>query len=66
MITRQDPMKLHEKGNTFFNDGKYPKAIGYYEKAIEAKPDFIEAWNNKGNALSHLKKYEEAMHAVFL
>ena len=32
-----------------------------YDKAIEINPKNGNYWNNKGNALKNLKKYEEAL-----
>ena len=32
-----------------------------YDKAIEINPKKGNYWNNKGNALKNLKKYEEAL-----
>jgi len=31
------------------------------DQSIQLKPDFAEAWNNRGNALHDLKRYEEAI-----
>nr|WP_302850061.1 tetratricopeptide repeat protein [Sphaerospermopsis torques-reginae] len=40
---------------------KYEEAIVSYDKAIAIKPDYHEAWYNRGVALDKLKKYEEAI-----
>ena len=40
---------------------KYEKAIECYDKALEINPNYAEAWNNKGVALSKLRRYEEAI-----
>ncbi|NET60558.1 MAG: tetratricopeptide repeat protein [Symploca sp. SIO2E6] len=37
------------------------KLIACYDKAVEFKPDYDAAWNNRGNALSKLGKIEEAI-----
>ena len=40
---------------------KYEKAIECYDRALEINPNFVEAWNNKGNVLDELGRYEEAI-----
>jgi tetratricopeptide (TPR) repeat protein len=37
------------------------EAIASYDKALEIKPDYHEAWNNRGNALGDLGRLEEAI-----
>ena len=37
------------------------KAISHHTKAIELKPDLVEAYNNRGAAYSNQSKYDEAM-----
>ncbi|MFW9996686.1 MAG: tetratricopeptide repeat protein, partial [Candidatus Odinarchaeota archaeon] len=48
--------------------GNYSEAVKAYDKAIEIKPDFYEAWNNKGfvildqgNFLEALKAFDKAI-----
>ncbi|BDA65900.1 hypothetical protein CAL7716_000660 [Calothrix sp. PCC 7716] len=41
--------------------GRFEEAIASYDKAVEIKPDFYEAWNNRGNALRNLERFEEAI-----
>jgi tetratricopeptide (TPR) repeat protein len=36
-------------------------AIASFDKALELKPDLHEAWNNRGNALNDLGRWEEAI-----
>ncbi len=43
-----DAPSLYRKGNDYFFDEKYHKAIKYYEKALEQAPKYKEAWNNLG------------------
>ncbi len=49
------------EGNQFYEQGHYEKAIESYDKAIEIKPDYFQAWGNRGIALGKLEKYEEAI-----
>jgi tetratricopeptide (TPR) repeat protein len=32
-----------------------------FEQAIKIKPDYHDAWSNRGNALRKLERYEEAI-----
>ena len=41
--------------------GFFEKAIASYDKAIEIKPDYHQAWYNRGNALFRLGRNEEAI-----
>jgi tetratricopeptide (TPR) repeat protein len=50
-------------GNAEYSKKNYSKALELYEKAIELKPDYADAWSNKGVALGELNQYEEALNA---
>lgn len=41
--------------------GLLEKAIIFWDKAIEIKPDKDDAWNNRGNTLVYLGRYEQAI-----
>jgi tetratricopeptide (TPR) repeat protein len=41
--------------------GDYPKAIEYYKKTLEIKPDFGFAWNNMGFCYSKMEEHEKAL-----
>jgi tetratricopeptide (TPR) repeat protein len=43
---------------------QHAKAIECYDKAIERTPEFAAAWNNKGNSLGRLSRYEEALSCL--
>ena len=47
----------------YFNtiDKDFLQAIVCYDRALDIKPDDAYAWNNKGNSLADLKRYEEAI-----
>ncbi len=47
-------------GNAFFLDKNFSKAVSWYSKSISLKPDFKDAWINKGRALFEEKRYEDA------
>jgi tetratricopeptide (TPR) repeat protein len=40
---------------------RYEEAIVSYEEAIKHKPDYHEAWHNRGVALGNMRRYEEAI-----
>ena len=43
-------------------DLKRPEeALASYDKAIALKPDYAEAYSNRGNALRDLKRLEDAL-----
>jgi len=48
-------------GNGLYQLGRYEEAIASYDKAIEFKPDYHQAWNNRGVALWNLERFEEAI-----
>jgi tetratricopeptide (TPR) repeat protein len=52
---------LYEQGSIFYANKQYEEAIASYNKAIEIKPSYLEAWSNRGFALRQLGKYEEAI-----
>jgi tetratricopeptide (TPR) repeat protein len=62
-IKNPDKAKLfcYGLGNFYATRKEYGEAIKSYEKAIELKPDYAAAWNNKGSALGDLGRYEEAI-----
>jgi tetratricopeptide (TPR) repeat protein len=58
------PLKAEDyyvRGLNFYYKGDYNLALKSFEKAIELKPDYVEAWNSKGVALSRLGKHYEAI-----
>jgi len=42
-----------------FTSKNYEEAIECYDKALKVDPKNVSAWNNKGDALLNLKRYEE-------
>ncbi|QSJ18993.1 tetratricopeptide repeat protein [Nostoc sp. UHCC 0702] len=49
------------QGNALFFENRYEEAIASYDKAIELKPDYYDAWNHRGVALGSLGRNEEAI-----
>jgi tetratricopeptide (TPR) repeat protein len=64
----EDGQTPEQKADLFFEQAllyrsaeEYAKAIASYDKALEFKPDYHEAWYNRGNALDDLGRLEEAI-----
>ncbi len=49
---------LHEK-----EAKRFPAAVASFRRAVEARPNFPEAWNELGFALRQTGNYEEALRA---
>jgi tetratricopeptide (TPR) repeat protein len=56
----KNPEVWKEKGDGYFRAGDYENALECYCQAIEIRPDYHEAWNNRGYALFRLGRIEEA------
>ncbi|MEH1798955.1 MAG: tetratricopeptide repeat protein, partial [Nostoc sp.] len=52
---------LFELGNLHFSGQDYIKAIASYDQALKFKPDYHQAWYNRGYALRNLGRTEEAI-----
>jgi tetratricopeptide (TPR) repeat protein len=64
----EDRQTPEQKAELFFEQAllyrsadQYAKAIASYDKALEFKPDYHEAWYNRGYALDDLGRLEEAI-----
>jgi tetratricopeptide (TPR) repeat protein len=52
--TGADPIKLFELGQSAHARGEFEKALDFYERAIQVRPEFPEAEFQRGNALVSL------------
>ena len=59
-----EPEDYRSRGVDLFQRDKCDLALKAFDKAIELKPDFAGAWNDKGFALAKLGRYEEALKAI--
>jgi tetratricopeptide (TPR) repeat protein len=57
----QDAEFWFEQGYQKVINGDFIGAIASYDRALEIKPDYHEAWNNRGVALGNLGRLEEAI-----
>ena len=53
-----------KRGNDLYYKKDYEFALKAYDKVIQLKPDFFEAWSNKGATLADLGRHEEALEAA--
>ncbi|MGR3292715.1 MAG: tetratricopeptide repeat protein, partial [Candidatus Scalindua sp.] len=56
-----NPEDYNKRGLDYYFKGQYKKAKDAFEKAAELKPDFADAWINRGIALGDLEQHEEAV-----
>jgi tetratricopeptide (TPR) repeat protein len=65
-----DYQALYHKANQFHREGRAEDAIEAYNMVLSIKPDFTEAYLNKGACLQALGQYDEAVavlsHAIKL
>jgi protein O-mannosyl-transferase len=55
----------YNMGNILMNDKKdYPAAISSYQKAIEARPAYADAWTNLGVCLQYLQSYRDGVNCL--
>ena len=60
-VTDYNWLAYNNLGLALMRDGKAEKAVFYYKKALEIKPDYLIALDNLGIALFQLGKYEKAL-----
>lgn len=53
-----------EKGNQFFKNKEFQKAIECYQTAVEINPQFKEAWRNQALCFHKLNRNQEALESV--
>ena len=53
--------ELFSLGVSCHRAGRLDDALSYYDKVISLKPDYAEAYNNRGNVLLDMKRYDDAI-----
>jgi tetratricopeptide (TPR) repeat protein len=53
--------QLFERGNQFYNSGKFSEALTSYSRALEIDPEMAATHYNMGIALRKLGRFEEAI-----
>lgn len=59
----QEAFDWNGKGINAYEKGNYTEALGFFDLAIQAEPEFSKAWNNRGITLVKLGRYPEAADA---
>lgn len=63
VVVQSDVAKDMEKGDTFYNEKKYPEAIAVYQSILERNADLHFIHKNIGDAYFAMKEYEPALAA---
>jgi tetratricopeptide (TPR) repeat protein len=63
-LTTEDKASIHrEMGRLFLSEKKYQAALFNFDKAIEIKADYYEAWTSRGINLNDLGRYDKAINS---
>ena len=54
-------LNFRVKGDVLSFLERYSESVASYDKAIEFKPNYHEAWSNRGLILDNLQRYDEAI-----
>ncbi len=57
-----DKLRFLEKGNKAYTNNDLSEAIRFYEEALIKDSTFVDAWNNKGLALTKQAKFDDAIY----
>jgi tetratricopeptide (TPR) repeat protein len=55
--------ELYRKGETLAALQRYPEALAAFDKAVQIRQDYPEAWNGRAQVLTQLKQYPKALDA---
>ncbi|NJN88418.1 MAG: tetratricopeptide repeat protein [Leptolyngbyaceae cyanobacterium SL_7_1] len=59
-----DPDRLYIEGVELAQSGRYAEALPYFEGAVDAKADFLDAWLYRGITLIQLGRFEDAIASL--
>ncbi len=62
--TLRNPVMIYNAASRLAQQGRYPEAIAHWERAIELKPDFVDAYHNLAVAHLFLGNKEAARRIV--
>jgi tetratricopeptide (TPR) repeat protein/predicted Ser/Thr protein kinase len=62
-VNTANATELYKQANTFYELQRYQDALNNYEKAVEIRDNYAEAWYGKGKSLFGLNKYQDALLA---
>ncbi|MGB7444206.1 MAG: tetratricopeptide repeat protein [Coleofasciculaceae cyanobacterium] len=63
LVKSANATDLYQRGETLLQLKRYEDALSAYNRAVQLKPEYAEAWNGQGNTLASLKRYDEALEA---
>lgn len=63
LVASNNTVDCYNRGNDLFAHERYQEALEAYEQTIRLDPNFVAAYNGKGDALLQLKRDEEAQEA---
>lgn len=61
IITKDIPIIYFALGRYHFNNHNFDEALNYFQKTIQTKPDFAEAYHNLGITYYRLNEYNNAI-----
>lgn len=62
-INSANSTELYKQANTLYELQRYQDALARYEKAVNIRPEYAQAWNGQAKTLYELKEYKEALAA---
>ncbi|BAZ15572.1 TPR repeat-containing serine/threonine protein kinase [Calothrix sp. NIES-4071] len=62
-VNSNNSNELYKQANTLYDLQRYNDALNTYQKAVEIRADYSDAWYGKGKALYELKRYKDALSA---
>lgn len=60
-VTKDNYLMQNNLGVTLFEEGKITEALDRYDEAIRIKPDYADAYYNRGNAYARLISHQTAI-----
>lgn len=61
-----DLQQILDLGNEHYLNKNYEEALKCYTIILEAQPDLVDVWHNKGLTLTQLERFDEALEALVL